>query len=75
MASNKFSTQFPGVRYRVHKSRKYNGGNLDRYFFIRYRVNGKLKEEGIGWASALLYMCRAPGMPPFQAPRGYKNHY
>jgi len=51
MASNKFSTQFPGVRYRVHKSRKHNGGNLDRYFFIRYRVNGKLKEEGIGWAT------------------------
>jgi integrase len=51
MASNKFSTQFPGVRYRIHKSRKYNGGNFDRYFFIRYRVNGKLKEEGIGWAT------------------------
>lgn len=51
MASKKFSTQFPGVRYRVHKSRKYNGGNLDRYFFIRYRIDGKLKEEGIGWAS------------------------
>ena len=51
MASNKYSTQFPGVRYRTHKSRKHNGGNLDRYFFIRYRINGKLKEEGIGWAS------------------------
>ena len=51
MASTKYSTQFPGVRYRVHKSRKHNGGNLDRYFFIRYRVNGKLKEEGIGWAT------------------------
>jgi integrase len=51
MASKKFSTQFPGVRYRVHKCRKYSGGNLDRYFSIRYRVNGKLKEEGIGWAS------------------------
>ena len=52
MASNKFSTQFPGIRYRVHKSRKYAGRNLDRYFFIRYRINGKLKEEGIGWASS-----------------------
>jgi integrase len=51
MVSNKFSTQFPGVRYRVHRSRKHNGGNLDRYFFIRYRVNGKLKEEGIGWST------------------------
>ena len=51
MASNKFSTQFPGVRYRVHKTRKYSSGNFDRYFFIRYRINGKLKEEGIGWSS------------------------
>ena len=51
MASNKYSTQFPGIRYRVHKSRKHNGGNFDRYFFIRYRVNGKLREEGIGWAT------------------------
>ena len=52
MGSKKVSTPFPGVRYRVHKTRKHNGGKLDRYFFIRYRVDGKLKEEGIGWASA-----------------------
>jgi integrase len=52
MSSAKHSTQFPGVRYRVHKSRKHNGNKYDQYFFIRYRVNGKLKEEGIGWASA-----------------------
>ena len=51
MSSAKHSTQFPGVRYRVHKSRKHNGNKYDQYFFIRYRVNGKLKEEGIGWAS------------------------
>ena len=50
MASKKYSTQFPGVRYRLHGSRKYKAA-LDKYFSIRYRVNGKLKEEGIGWAS------------------------
>ena len=50
MPLNKYPTQFPGVRYRVHKSRKSNG-TLDRYFFIRYRLKGKLKEEGIGWSS------------------------
>lgn len=50
MASSKYSTQFPGVRYRLHESRKYKA-TLDKYFSIRYRVNGKLKEEGIGWAS------------------------
>ncbi len=50
MAIIKSSTQFPGVRYRLHPTRKY-GRNFDRYFFIRYRVNKKPKEEGIGWAS------------------------
>ena len=40
----------PGIRFRVHRSRKSNG-TLDRYFFIRYRLQGKLKEEGIGWSS------------------------
>lgn len=50
MASEKRATQFPGVRFRNHKTRKCNG-SLDKYFFIRYHVNGKLKEEGIGWAS------------------------
>lgn len=44
------STQYPGVRYREHKDRKYNG-KLDRYFFIRYKIGGKLKEEAVGWAS------------------------
>jgi integrase len=46
----KLATQFPGVRCRPHKTRKFSG-KLDRYFFIRYRYGGQLKEEGIGWAS------------------------
>jgi site-specific recombinase XerD len=50
MAAKKISTQFPGVRYREHKYRKQNR-SFDRYFSIRYRINGKLIEEGIGWAS------------------------
>jgi integrase len=50
MNTEKHPTQFTGVRYRNHISRKHNR-QLDRYFFIRYRANGKLKEEGIGWAS------------------------
>jgi hypothetical protein len=44
------STQYPGVRYREHKDRKYNG-RPDRYFFIRYKRAGKLVEEAVGWAS------------------------
>ena len=46
----KQKTIYPGVRFREHPTRKYNG-KQDRYFFIRYRYQGKLKEEGIGWAS------------------------
>lgn len=45
-----FSTQYPGVRYREHKTRKYNG-KPDRYFFIRYKRSGKSVEEAVGWAS------------------------
>lgn len=40
----------PGVRFRVHPSRKH-GVKFDQYFSIRYRVDSKLKEEGLGWAS------------------------
>lgn len=40
----------PGVRYREHTTRKH-GVRFDRYFSIRYRVDGKQVEEGLGWAS------------------------
>jgi len=43
-------TNFPGVRYREHPTRK-NGVRRDQYFTIRYKLAGKDKEEGIGWAS------------------------
>lgn len=49
MATQWFKTNFPGVRYRKHPARK-NGVNLDQYFTIRYKLNGKDKEEGLGWA-------------------------
>ena len=44
------STSYKGIRYREHISRK-NGIKPDKYFFIRYRHNGKLREEGWGWES------------------------
>lgn len=50
MAVKWVKTNFPGVRYRKHPTRK-NGVNLDQYFTIRYKLNGKDKEEGLGWAS------------------------
>lgn len=45
------TTKFPGVRYREHKSRKH-GIKKDKYFSIRYTLDGKQIEEGIGWATA-----------------------
>ena len=48
--SKKHNTIYPGVRYREHPKRRYNG-KPDRYFSIRYRLHTKLKEEGLGWAS------------------------
>lgn len=50
MASIYKTSKFKGVRYREHETRK-NGIRKDRYFTIRYKVNGKSKEEGIGWES------------------------
>lgn len=44
------TTEFEGVRYREHPTRKH-GAIKDRYFCIRYRVDGKRVEEAIGWAS------------------------
>lgn len=51
MRKAKLKTQYPGVRYREHLSRKLRNGQSDRYFFIRYRVDGKDYEEGLGWVS------------------------
>jgi len=43
-------TNFEGVRYYEHRSRKH-GILPDRYFAIRYQIEGKRREEGLGWAS------------------------
>ena len=43
-------TNFPGIRYREHETRK-NGVRRDQYFTIRYKLAGKDREEGLGWAS------------------------
>lgn len=46
----KISSKYPGIRYREHAVKKI-GRVPDRYVFIRYKVNGRLIEEGFGWAS------------------------
>jgi integrase len=43
-------TSFPGVRFREHPTRK-NGVKRDQYFTIRYKLAGKDREEGLGWAT------------------------
>ncbi len=50
MARKYIKTSFVGVRYREHETRKH-GVRPDRYFFVRYKLNGKDKEEGLGWSS------------------------
>jgi len=50
MATEWYKSQFPGVRFRENPSKKHNG-KPDRYFTIRYKLNGVLKEEGLGWSS------------------------
>lgn len=39
-----------GIRYRLHSERKHGVG-FDKYFTIRYKILGKEKSEGLGWAS------------------------
>ncbi|MHC1701457.1 MAG: tyrosine-type recombinase/integrase [Humidesulfovibrio sp.] len=43
-------TDYPGVRYREHPTRR-RGARPDRYFVIRYAYAGKMHEEALGWAS------------------------
>jgi integrase len=50
MAKKWTKTQYPGVRYREHLTRKH-GIRPDKYFTIRFRVSGKQIEEGLGWTS------------------------
>ncbi len=52
MAQPKLKTKFPGVRYRESVTRPKHGSvNRDRYYTIRYKVDGKDKEEMVGWSS------------------------
>jgi len=50
MGTKWHKTEFKGVRYRKHPTRKH-GIKFDRYFTIRYQRDGKRKEEGLGWTS------------------------
>lgn len=45
-----FKTVAPGILVRESAARLYRG-KPDRYFSVRYRVNGSRHQEGLGWAS------------------------
>ncbi|MDR1031869.1 MAG: site-specific integrase [Holosporales bacterium] len=44
-------TKTPGVRYREHPTRKHGQLRKDRYYTIYYRLDGRVREERIGWES------------------------
>ncbi len=50
MAVTWIKTNFPGVRFYEHATRRH-GVMKDRYFAIRFQSCGKRREEGLGWAS------------------------
>ncbi len=52
MGKNKSKWQaiHKGVRYKEHSTRKH-GIRPDRYFSVRYQINGKSCESGLGWSS------------------------
>ena len=43
-------SKFQGVRYREHATRKHGVGP-DRYYTIFYKLDGKMVQEALGWAS------------------------
>ena len=51
MKKLKIKTQYPGVRYYEHPTRKQRNGQPDRYYSIRYKKDGRTIEEGMGWAT------------------------
>jgi integrase len=45
-------SKHPGIRYREHDTRRHGVGRKpDRYYTIFYKLDGKMKEEAVGWAS------------------------
>lgn len=61
MAYKWYGTQYPGVRFREHKTRKYRG-KQDKYFVIRYKKQRKLIGESVGWASQGMNAQKANGI-------------
>src|SRR5947209_210597 len=56
--SGKWKTVAPGIRVRDHATRKH-GARKDRYFTLRFSVDGRQVEEALGWASGGWSLSRA----------------
>jgi integrase len=56
--ATKWITAGHGIRYRQHATRKH-GARFDRYFTLRFSVDGKQVEEALGWASEGWTVARA----------------
>ncbi len=50
MTTKWIKTEIPGIRFREHPTRKH-GIRADRYYSVRFQVNGKAIEQGLGWSS------------------------
>lgn len=50
MAGKWIKSKYPGVRFRYHPTRKYGVGR-DKYLTIYYKLDGKPKQEALGWMS------------------------
>ncbi len=50
MTTKWIKSKFPGVRYRNHPTRKH-GVNADKYITIYYKLDGKPRQEALGWIS------------------------
>jgi len=50
MAYKWHKTNYKGIRYRIHPTRKH-GKQRDKYYAIRYQTEGERIEEGLGWLS------------------------
>lgn len=50
MAGKWTKTNYPGIRFREHETRR-NGVKKDQYFILSYRLNGKRKDEAVGWST------------------------
>jgi integrase len=55
---SRWITAAPGIRYRQYPHRKH-GARLDRYFTLRFSVDGRQVEEALGWASEGWTVARA----------------